>query len=186
MGVDYLIINPSKRQFLDPIDFGESTRWIGLLRGHYCLEALKYLISASHIQHGSELWQRKGTWVGDAIVVAGDDSSPPNPAGITTATEDNPKRNLYFLAVEEFYNISHLALVMLAESGRGETAAEIVADAETDDRLFATIADVLMQAQPPRLKRAFDAQFGYSWKDRYEDYVKRRPSHQPLPVLFET
>jgi hypothetical protein len=60
-------------------------------------------------------WELEGSWVGDPVVLTGDDTSPPNPNGIRTSTPGNPTRNLNTMAAEEFYNISHLAIAMLSE-----------------------------------------------------------------------
>ena len=45
VGAYFLVVNPAKRQYLDPARFGEAAKFSGLLRGDYCLQALKLLIS---------------------------------------------------------------------------------------------------------------------------------------------
>lgn len=179
MGIYYKIINPVKSQFLDPFDFGEGMKWFGLLHGNYCVETLKFLLSDSHRPSGTALWDIEGLWVGDPVIISGDDSSPPNPVGIITATDDDPARNLNARAAAEFYNISHIAIAMLAENGYAE---DIIKDAEQKDLLFLTIANLLMQVQPPKLQWAFDQRFGRNWAKRYNEIVKRKGT-RALPIV---
>lgn len=186
MGVYYKIVNPAKRQYLHPACFGEGIKWRSVLRGGLCIEALKYLIAddrnpphASVAIHATP-WELEGSWVGDPVILAGDDSTPPNPDGIRTSTPENPARNLNALADEEFYNISHLAIAMLCE--RAGYATLVVEKAEEDGEVFMVIAELLMLVQPPTLAFEFKERFGNNWRKRYEELFKQNLGHQPLPI----
>ena len=41
----FLIVNPAKRQYLDPSRFGEGIKFSSVLRGAHCLHALKLLVA---------------------------------------------------------------------------------------------------------------------------------------------
>lgn len=184
MGSYFKIVNVTKRQYLDPSDFGEPIKWRSVLRGEHCIQAFKYLISDSHAQKGSSnRWDISGTWAGDRIVLTGDDSSPPDPVGLTTSTANDPTRNLNQMATEEFQNVSSLAIAMLAEHGFEQSLLD---HAEDDKSLFLTIADFVMQTSDSRLKSAFEHRFKANWRKRYNEIVADRPWHQPIPVPLES
>ena len=184
MGSYFKIVNLTKRQYLDPADFGEAMKWRGTLRGEHCIQAFKYLISDLHAEREStSRWDISGRWAGDRVVLTGDDSSPPDPIGLTTSTEDEPTRNLYQMAAEEFQNIGNLAIAMLAEHGFEQSLLD---HAEDDKSLFLTIADFVMQTSDSRLKSAFERRFETNWQKRYGEIVTDRPWHRPIPVPPES
>lgn len=185
MGVYYKIVNPAKRQFLDPGVFGEGVKFSSVLQGKHSTFALKMLIADTHLSSGdnddSPVWEIAGTWVGDPVVLAGDESGHINPGNITTASHENPDRNLNQFAEEEFTDISPLALAMLAESP-GQ-AASLVAEADQNNDLFLSLADLLMQLEMPTFRSAFEAHFGQGWQKRYDEICKKKPTgHRPLVV----
>ena len=186
MGTYYKIVNPAKRQHLDPSHFGEGIKWGSVLRGELCIEALKCLIADSHCQDSVEVpanpWDLEGSWVGDPIILAGDDSTPPDPNGIHTSTPENPARNLYVMASEEFSDISHLAIAMLSTKG---FAKEIVEMAEKHSSTFLVVADLLMQVQLPTLSFEFTEKFTSAWPKRYQVLFQKEPWHKPLPIPRE-
>ena len=184
MGSYFKIVNVTKRQYLDPSDFGEPIKWSSALRGENCVQAFKYLISDLHaVRESSKPWDISGSWAGDSIVLTGDDSSPPDPIGITTSTADEPSRNLNQMAAEEFQNISNLAIAMLVEHGHED---QILDHAENDECLFLTIADFVMQTSDSRLKAAFENRLKSNWRKRYNEIVSACPWHKPIPVSMNT
>lgn len=92
MGAYFLIVNPAKRQYLDPGRFGESVKFTSVLHGEYCLRALKLLIADSFPQNATSFC---GAWLGDPVILASDDTGLPNPGGLITATTTDPSRNLH-------------------------------------------------------------------------------------------
>jgi len=184
MGSYFKIVNVTKRQYLDPSDFGEAIKWSSVLHGEHCIEALKHLLSDSHaVREKSKPWDIAGSWSGNSIVLTGDDTSPPDPIGIATSTNDEPGRNLNQLAAEEFQNISNLAIAMLAEHGFEQPILDY---AENDNCMFLTIADFIAQTSDSRLKAAFEYRFKTNWRKRYNEIVAERTWHKPIPVPTET
>ena len=183
MGSYFKIVNVTKRQYLDPSDFGEAIKWSSVLHGEHCVEALKHLLSDSHaMRKTSRQWDIAGSWAGNSIVLTGDDTSPPDPVGITTSTDDEPRRNLNQLAAEEFQNISNLAIAMLAECGFEQSILDC---AENDNCMFLTIADFISQTSDSRLKSAFESRFKTNWRKRYKEVMADRTWHTPIPLPTE-
>jgi hypothetical protein len=92
VGAYFLVVNPAKRQYLDPARFGEASKFSGVLQGDYCLLALKFLISDCFPQDAEAF---RGAWLGDPVILASDDSGLLNPGGLTTVTATDPNRNLH-------------------------------------------------------------------------------------------
>ena len=69
MGAYFLVVNPTKRQYLDPARFGEAIKFSGLLRGDYCLQALKLLIADCFPRETTSF---HGAWLGDPVMLASD------------------------------------------------------------------------------------------------------------------
>ena len=103
MGQYFLVVNPAKKHYIDPAHlFGQSIKRGGILKG-YCGEVVEEMIRDGPRDPKSPL---AGLWLGDVIIVAGDDYGEPNPAGLTTATPAQPHRNLHRMAREEYADIS--------------------------------------------------------------------------------
>jgi len=97
MGAYYLIVNPLKREYLDPGSFGEGFKFPNLLNGGFTTLVLKSLISDD----------RRGRWAGDPVILAADDGGLPNTGGlIKTTTEERPDRKFNVLAREGFADVS--------------------------------------------------------------------------------
>lgn len=175
-------INPAKRQYLDPGDLGGGVKWVSLLHDKYSIEALKLLISDSHQPSGTAPWNLEGSWVEDPVIISGDGSCSHNLTRINTASADDPGRNLNRMALDEFHNISQLAIAMLAENGFAE---EIVKRAERDDDLFLIIANLLTRVRPRKLTWAFDQQFGGDWGKRHREALTRTFRHTFPPITMD-
>ncbi|HJT30518.1 MAG TPA: hypothetical protein VJ783_00520 [Pirellulales bacterium] len=187
MGAYHIVVNPTKRQFLDPGRFDEGKKLGSVLHGVFCVDALKLLIADSFLAQGTRVskprnpWSLEGSWVGDPIVLASDDCGPPDPAGIITTSEGNSLRNLYVMAVEEFENISYLAIVMLSEN---RFTSELIEKATRDDSFFLHLANVVMQFQPQNLKVEFEREFGKAWpKALQRDLPKGNPWRAPAATV---
>ncbi len=140
MGAYFLVVNPTKRQYLDPARFGEASKFWGLLRGDHCLRALKLLI-ADCFPRGTSTFH--GAWLGDSVILASDDSGFPDPGGFVTATASDPSRNLSALARAEFINISYRALAELSQDP--EVASALAAEAKLDPSLLRNLGSVVEQ-----------------------------------------
>lgn len=154
VGMYFLVVNPAKRQYLDPGRFGEANKFSGLLRGEFCLHALKLLIADCFPRKTDSF---RGAWLGDPVILAGDDYGLPDPGGVITATEADPRRNLNARAREEFVNISYRAL---AELCKDKMAPELAARATTDASFLIDLVAVLEQYHPWGLEGALEEAVG--------------------------
>jgi hypothetical protein len=171
VGVYYLIVNPAKREYIDPTRFGEGVKFVNLLGGGHCTLALKFLIADSCA----------GWWVGSPVILAADDTGPPNPSGLITTTPSSPARNLYFQAREEFIDISYRALALIA---RMEKVAVELADRAADDRrLLLDLGAVAEQYSLKPLELALERVVGRPWRKAYHKAMSEVQGWVPLPPI---
>lgn len=101
-----LIVNPARREYIDlnTLPAGLDRTWplvgwpgevLGPLIGHW-----------------------DGRWMGDPIILAASDALP-NPAGLQTATLDQPHRNLFEQAWDEFEDVTPALLTNCLRSPTG-------------------------------------------------------------------
>jgi hypothetical protein len=178
MGAYYLVVNPTKRQYLDPIRFGEGIKFEPLLRGEYCLMALKLLI-ADCFRRNESLFS--GAWVGDPVILASDDSGLPDPGGLVTATPDDPELNLHALASLEFTDISYRAIAEICLDKRD--AAGLAARANEDGSLLIDLGATLTQYHLPALEHALNSVVGRSWREAYNRAQAELAYWHPLPPI---
>lgn len=177
MGDYFLIVNPVKRQYLDPSRFGEGVKFSAVLRGDYCLHALKLLITDCFKTYGTSF---PGAWLGDPVILTSFDAGVPNPAGLVTATSEEPDRNLNAMARQEFANISYRALAHLCHVP--DTAAELANRAKENDGLLIDLGATLEQYRVPALEFALEAAVGRPWRKRYTQ-VQALTGRVPLPPI---
>lgn len=112
MGEYFITVNPAKRQYLSHHRLPFNSRFNGLLSATQGL-AMGLLVSDIAPQHRAH--PLIGSWAGDAVIVTGDDYGRPDVAGIKTTTAEDSKRNLYWMANDEFEDITFKAIAMLCE-----------------------------------------------------------------------
>lgn len=112
MGEYFITVNPAKRQYLSHHRLPFNARYNGLLSATQGL-TMGLLVSDIAPQH--RVHPLIGTWAGDAVIVTGDDYGCPDVAGIKTSTAADSKRNLYWMASDEFEDITFKAIAMLCE-----------------------------------------------------------------------
>ena len=166
MGAYFLIVNPAKRQYLDPNRFGEAVKYSNVLWGPHCIQALKLLIADCFPRREGRF---PGAWLGDPVILASDDTGRPNPGGLVTTTAAESRRNLNALAREEFTDISYRALAELCRDGR--VAEELVERAREDDGLMVDLGAVLLQYHLIPLERALERSLGRPWQKAYHDVL---------------
>jgi hypothetical protein len=177
VGAYFLIVNPAKRQYLDPGRFGEAIKFGGVLRGGHCIQALKLLVSDCFRRDASSF---PGAWLGDPVILASDDSGLPDPGSLRTATAHEPGRNLHAMARAEFIDISYRAL---AELGRdAETAKGLAARAREDDGLLLDLGATLEQYRVPVLEVALEEAVGRPWRKRYNQAQATSWRHPVDPI----
>lgn len=178
MGAYFLIVNPAKRQYLDPGRFGEAIQFRGVLRGDHCVQALKLLVSDCFRRDASAF---PGAWLGDPVLLASDDSGLPDPGGLRTATPGEPGRNLHAVARAEFTDISYRALAELCRDA--ETAKELAARARADDSLLLDLGATLGQYRVPVLEAALEEAVGRPWRKRYNQAQATSPWRHPVAPI---
>jgi hypothetical protein len=176
VGAYFKVVNPAKRQYLDPARFGEAIKYSSVLRGPHCLHALKLLIMDC-FPPGSGSF--RGAWLGDPVILASDDSGLPNPAEIITATAADPRRNLNQMARDEYTDISYRALAELCRSGCVE---ELVDDAKRHRRLLVDLGFVYIQYQQKALAVALEQAFGRPWQKAHHEAMATGDL-PPLPPI---
>src|SRR5205085_10970318 len=132
------------------------------LRGDHCLRALKLLISDRFERDERSFC---GAWLGDPVILAGDDGGLPNPGGLVTTTLDSPKRNLHAMAKAEFVNISYRAIAELCLDN--ELAKELVEKAKQDNSLLIDLGAVIDQYHPGCLEYHLEQAVGRPWRKEY-------------------
>jgi hypothetical protein len=178
VGAYFLVVNPAKRQYLDPSRFGEPIKFRAVLRGDYCLQALKLLIADCYRRDETSF---EGAWLGDPVILASDDTGLPNPGGLATATPDDPGRNLHAVATAGFTNISYRALAHLCLEG--ETASALAGRAKGDEGLLIDLGATLEQYRVRALELALNEAVGQPWRKAYSLALTRRPPWYPLPPI---
>ena len=172
MGQYFKIVNPNKRQFLHAGRFYENIKASGLMYGNHAVAVALLVCNSEGVRH--EYGPLAGSWCGDPVIAAGD-YGPPDVLGIKTSTEQDPHRNLYQMAYEEFDDISVGAIAMLCE-GREGFAREIVERAQSHNAncLLADLGDIVFSIKCPPLEMALNEVFGDTWTKAYKLARARR------------
>ena len=178
MGTYFLVVNPAKQQYLNPARFGEAIKFAGLLRGDYCVEALKLLLSDCF---PGDAVSFRGAWLGDPVILASDDTGLPNPGGLVTGTAADPDRNLHAWAREEFSDISYRALAELCLDA--EVATDLAAQARVDRSLLIDLGAVVEQYGSRALEQALEQAVGRPWRKEYHKALAELTYWQPLPPI---
>ncbi|MFO0958350.1 MAG: hypothetical protein U0800_13125 [Isosphaeraceae bacterium] len=175
MGAYFLVVNPARMQYLDPSRFGEGIKASSVLRGDFCIRALKLLVMDCYPRDAASF---PGAWLGDPVILAGDDNGLPDPGGIV-ATSPHP--NLNALAQAEYADISYRALAELAS--RASEAAELAEAARENDSLLLELGGVLDQYRVPNLEIALNEAVGRPWRQAWKKALAGHPSWYPPPPI---
>ncbi len=175
MGAYFLVVNPAKRQYLDPARFGEGIKFSSVLRGDHCIQALKLLFADCFRRDETSF---RGAWLGDPVILASDDGGLPGACGLQTATADEPGRNLHGMARAEFTDISYRALAELCRDA--DTATELATRAKEDESLLIDLGATLVQYELPTLEFALDAAVGRPWRKAFNQAEAKLRYWRPL------
>jgi hypothetical protein len=165
MGQYFHIVNPSKAQYISAHTFEENSKASGVMLGFHA-NALALLVSTADEAH-SRRPELVGAWFGDKIYVVGDDYGKPDAYGIRTSTEKNPERNLYFLALEEFEDISLKAIAMMClwDDYWAEKFVERCDDGWS--RMLICLGNVVFTVGCDPLRLELEKRFGKDWEIQY-------------------
>ena len=197
MGTSYYIVNTSKRQYLQPSRFNESSNISGYMDGHHATAVALLVcrkLSEEHV--GSE--GLAGTWSGDSIWRA-TDTDRPDMHNIRTSKLGFEGRNLYGLAADEYENISYRAVAMLCDwsnpsSPRSGVAADLAMHAKSkwseygEDAGFMRIlpffnlGNAVAYEKYGTLDEALIECFGADWRRKYVEAQEiYRKTMNPMP-----
>jgi hypothetical protein len=178
MGTYFLVVNPTKRQYIDPARFGEAIKFRAVLRGDYCLYALKLLICDSYKPSPQSIC---GAWLGDPVVLAGDDEGLPNPGHLVTTTLEEPNRNLHTQAKSEFVDISYRVIAELCLDA--ELAKSLAKSAKESKHLLIDLGTVIEQFHPGLLEYELEQVVGRPWRKEYNKAATELSHWHPLPPI---
>jgi hypothetical protein len=169
MGEYFLIVNVDKKQYLDARRFGESIKMSGILFGNHGL-AVAWLVCDSKLLGKAYPF---GSWCGDRVIIAGD-YEPANFHGIETSTQENPDRNLYCLANDEYEDISYKAIAMLCE--HNESIAErLVNRAKENNFMLMDLGNTVFLENSGVINDLLNRVMGKEWVKRYKQVCSKYP-----------
>ena len=105
MGQYFKIVNPTKKQCIDAFKFDENIKASGVMYGYHGFAVALLVCRLDEVPH--TYGDLAGFWHGDPVIAVGDDYGEPDVYGVKTSTEENPHRNLYWLAKEEYEDVSY-------------------------------------------------------------------------------
>jgi hypothetical protein len=182
MGELFKIINPVKKQYIDAQRFSENAKNSGILRGNHAIAVALLVCNVEQVgdywkNHKGGYGELAGSWYADPIIIAGDDYGQPDMFGIKTSTEENPERNLNWMAKEEFEDISYKAIAMICEGREGfaEELAEEDSKSVYADRLLVHLGNVVFYVGCAPLEKALAKYFGDDWVSRYKTAREKAP-----------
>lgn len=173
MGATFYIVNLDKREYLDPHMFGDFRRSSGYMEGRHATAAAMLTCDASGLGVGPPA----GSWCGNRVVAV-TDGGPPNQHSMQTATEDEPDRNIYMMACQEFQNISYEAIAMVC-NWSSSFADKLAERAKFDDQNEASeylktlmlwhLGSVISRTNCPSLRQSLERHFGEAWESRFHE-----------------
>lgn len=167
MAVSIRIVNPARRQFLDPDQFPENDQRTMFLTGLHATAVAVLACDPAEVP-GYGYGSLARSWCGDPIIAARD-AMRPDGHGVRTSTPDRPQRNLYEVASEEYEDISLRAFAMLCEGQIG-LVDHLVEDAkEAGPGLFMKLGNIVVTVGCEDLGDALVEVFGPNWTGLYHD-----------------
>lgn len=170
MGNSFLVVNPVRREYLDPWCFGDNPKTGGYMQGVHPV-AFALLVGPAVLSSSTGL---EGTWNGHKLVVATDAASA-NQEGFVTGTPDFPDRNLYRMVLDEFMDLSYSALAMVCERSteiRDTLARRAKLEYESSGgRSFSLLRHLrkcVDEADCGALNRSLCECFDEDWRDIYD------------------
>ena len=178
VGTYFLVVNPAKRQYIDPARFGEAIKFPAVLRGEHCLHALKLLICDRFKPAPNSIC---GAWLGDPVILAGDGEGLPNPGGLISTSPEEPNRNLHAQAKSEFVDISYRVIAELALDR--DVARTLAERAKKDKSLLIDLGAVIDQFHPGLLEYELEQTVGRPWRKEYNKAVAELSYWRPLAPI---
>ena len=176
MGQYFKIVNPAKKQYLDPASFDENNKASGYMLGLHAAAVAVLVCKPLDVPEHYRYGPLAGSWFGDSLYAAGDDYGAPNPDSLLTAIPEYPDRNLNQMAKQEFEDISYKAIAMLCE-GR-DYYADLFATRVAGvcgEGLLVHLGNIVFQMGCDPLREALERVLGGDWPKRYKQTCQNRP-----------
>lgn len=109
------------------------------------------------------------------IFVTGDYALPDS-NGMQTTTPDQPDRNLYELASEEYEDITPQAIMMLIDE-RPDTADEVVNWAKGDSSFLVELGYLVFRGGSEPLREALERNIGKDWSKKFKEACRNSFLH---------
>jgi hypothetical protein len=164
MGQYFLVVNPAKKQYLDAGRFGENIKRSGIFCGRHA-QAVGLILCHTDQPRGAH--PLIGSWAGDPIFVTGDYALPDS-KGMQTTTPDQPERNLYELACQEYEDITPQAIMMLIAEKPG-AADELVNQTKYDSSLLVELGYLVFRDNCEPLREALERNIGKDWAKKFRE-----------------
>ena len=170
MGQYFIIVNVSKKQFIDVGRLGENYKFSGVGRGLHGIVLGRLLTSGGDWTKG--FYRRYGNpnkdefylgvWAGDRIVIAGDYDKP-NTNGIQTSTSDDPTLNLYNKADLDpsYEDVTKKVIKWLANDE--EMAKKLVERAKSEEMLLRVLSDLVFIENHRTMRIVLENMIGSDW-----------------------
>ena len=173
MGEYFHIVNPAKRQYLCASSFGEGIKAGNVMRGYHGVALAVLICNFDQVSNDRDEPRHQygalaGSWFGDRVYLAGDGHGQPDDFGIQTSTESRPGRNLYWMAKDEFEDISYRAIAMLCEGGYASEFAGKAAE-PLNSLLLKHLGNVVFQVGCKPLETALEQSLGSEWTRKYKE-----------------
>ena len=169
MGQYFMIVNESKKQFIEISDLGENNKFGYVGQGLNGIALGRLLTSSgadwqddfyAEFGHPEKDFLHMGAWAGDKIVIAGDyDLADTN--GIKTSTPDTPNFNLYSKAEDEYEDITDRVIGWLANNI--QTSEMLAERAKRDSDLLKKLSDLVFVNQNQQMKESLENIIGKDW-----------------------
>jgi hypothetical protein len=174
MGQYFHIVNPAKRQYISASTSAENNKDSGVMLGYHAIAVALLVCNLDQVSYERgeprhSYGPLAGSWFGDRVYLAGDDHGEPDEFGIKTSSVENPGRNLYWIAEEEFDDISYRAIAMLCE-GQRTYAEELATKAAkpSHSKLLMHLGNVVFQVGCNPLEGALEHSLGRDWTRKYK------------------
>lgn len=173
MGINILIANLDKKQYLAFWKLGDNPSIKAYLEGDHAWAIAILTCEAQGLRIGPPA----GSWSGDRVVAVMD-CAPPNEFGIPTQTAEEPERNLYMMAWQEYQDYSYDAMAALCEhtnwyarvlAERVKYDEEHKADERSRTERLWHYGNIVFRLNCKELEYALDRELGRGWVHRYHE-----------------
>lgn len=179
MGTTYFVANTAKRQYFDPGHAGgsENSKRSGILRG------LGGHALAQLLLPGNDLHFHLETWIGDPLVLVGDDTET-NEIELLKPFQRDAEQDAYHIVTEQFDDVTINLIAQLCTCER--ILDDFLGLAELEYHVFLNLAHAAIYLKASHVEIALQQRFGSDWQKRYYEILRKEPFHYPMPMTPAT